>query len=295
MLSHQLSATVVATLALAPGLARADQLTVTETDGDSIINIAECKGTAADNLTFAWTVSLAASGGTYRLLASDTSGCSTSSSSDAVTKTLATQDVTTTSGSHPSRGSVGVATVLQSLGISCTGSATTVYFCLVYTPPTSSSSTATTLVGGVNLDLAVPPAPVAATPAPGDAALYVSWTDGTADTSTEGTPAKWRIVATAQTGAKDAHEVTVTSSDTARVGGLTNGVIYDVVVYALTEGGNASAASNVVSGTPVPVDDFWDLYRKAGGVEAGGCAAAGGSPFAVAALAVLALRRRSRR
>jgi len=294
LLSRQVSTALVVAVALAPGRARADQLTITETDGDGIINIAECKGTTADGLTFAWTVSLAASGGNYRLLASDTSGCSTSSSSGAIVKTLATQDVTSTSGSHPASGTVGVAKLLQSLGISCVGSATAVYFCLVYTPPSSSSTTTTTLVGGVEIDLTVPPAPIAATPEPGDSALHVSWTDGTADTSTEGTAAKWRIVATAQTDTADTHEVTVTSSDTARVGGLTNGVTYDVVVYALTEAGNSSAASNVVSGTPVPVDDFWDLYRKAGGVEAGGCAAAGAPSIAVMALGVLALRRRRR-
>jgi hypothetical protein len=88
--------------------------------------------------------------------------------------------------------------------------------------------------------------------------------------------------------------------------GLTNGATYDVVVAAVDGSGNVGPASNCASDYPAVVDDFFTLYREAGG-RAGGsfCAlqAVGeptGAPIVGVAFSVLAFtvarrRRRNRR
>jgi hypothetical protein len=87
---------------------------------------------------------------------------------------------------------------------------------------------------------------------------------------------------------------------------LTNGATYDVVVAAVDGSGNVGPASNCASDYPAVVDDFFTLYREAGG-RAGGsfCAlqAVGepaGAPIVGVAFSVLAFtvarrRRRNRR
>jgi hypothetical protein len=85
--------------------------------------------------------------------------------------------------------------------------------------------------------------------------------------------------------------------------GLTNGATYDVVVAAVDGSGNVGPASNCASDYPAVVDDFFTLYREAGG-RAGGsfCAleavgAPAGAPIvgvAFSALAFTVARRRRR-
>jgi hypothetical protein len=77
------------------------------------------------------------------------------------------------------------------------------------------------------------------------------------------------------------------------VDGLVNEQEYEVMVFARSASGTASDPSEAVLGTPKPVDDFWEVYRKAGGTENGGCGGPAG-PLALAGLAgvVLAARRR---
>jgi hypothetical protein len=72
-------------------------------------------------------------------------------------------------------------------------------------------------------------------------------------------------------------------------------VLYDVVVSALSAGGNASVGSINGSGTPAPVNDFYTQYKADGGQEEGGCA---GGPAGLLSLlglgaALRLLRRRS--
>ena len=51
---------------------------------------------------------------------------------------------------------------------------------------------------------------------------------------------------------------------------LENGQAYEVTVSAYDEAENESTASDIMVGTPVPVDDFYEYYRGAGGAEDGG-------------------------
>jgi probable F420-dependent oxidoreductase len=86
-----------------------------------------------------------------------------------------------------------------------------------------------------------------------------------------------------------------TADKSHRVTGLMNGVTYAVTVRSFSIAGNPSATDGTGSGTPVPVTDFFEGYKNAGGVEQGGCGAGAAGPlgllFAAAALAVLRRRK----
>jgi hypothetical protein len=85
-----------------------------------------------------------------------------------------------------------------------------------------------------------------------------------------------------------------TDGTDATIGGLTDGVTYRVVVHAYSLAGNESAASASDDASPAPVDDFWDAYVRAGGVDDGGCSTGSAGPLALlAAAAHLRLRRRA--
>lgn len=103
------------------------------------------------------------------------------------------------------------------------------------------------------------------------------------------------------------------SNGTYTVKGLTNFVTYNIVVAAVDGSGNVGPPSTEACNYPAPVNDFWDLYREAGGQAGGGfCALRGGrtgleassgspvvgSPIAfgvLAATAIAAGRRRRRK
>ena len=94
-----------------------------------------------------------------------------------------------------------------------------------------------------------------------------------------------------------------TSSNATRavVSGLSNGGTYRCVVVAEDLAGNRTVSSPTQCVTPVPVTDFWERYRSAGGGARPECAAHPGDgassrygAFGVAALVALAARRRRR-
>ncbi len=91
----------------------------------------------------------------------------------------------------------------------------------------------------------------------------------------------------------------------ATVKGLVDGVTYAVAVSGLDSVGNAGPLSNVACEAPGPIDDFFDLYKQAGGTGGGGFCSLSGVPGrarhaglagSIVFLAAAALmRRRSRR
>ncbi len=258
-------------------------------DQDRVININECTGAEQDGLTFSWTISNFTVSGTYDLLASDQSGCPSSAKITTIQAGITANSAT---GAWPLGGTVAVPSLLSGLGISCTGSATSVYFCVNYSA--AGIATATAVTGTMTLDLTRPPAPVANTPTAGDSALNVSWSAGTGSSTgnTTGAAVSYDVVVTNHADPNDTRTKTVTNATSTRVSGLQNGVLYDVVVYGFSEGNNESDASNTVQGTPVQVLDFWRLYKTDGGRELGGCSTGGAGLGALLALVPLALRRR---
>jgi Fibronectin type III domain len=101
--------------------------------------------------------------------------------------------------------------------------------------------------------------------------------------------------------------VTIPSNATGTftITGLKNGTTYNVVVAAVDGSGNVGPPSAEVCDYPAPVNDFWNLYRNAGGRAGGGLCAleAVGEPVQAAAGVAMfvgtgllaARRRRSRR
>ncbi len=61
------------------------------------------------------------------------------------------------------------------------------------------------------------------------------------------------------------------TGDSHRIGGLTNGVMYEIRARTIDAAGNYSFDwSDPVYGTPQMVDDFWETYKRNGGDEKGG-------------------------
>jgi hypothetical protein len=289
----------LAALLLAPSLVAAQAtagngtVTVTEnTDQDKVISVAECLNQKQDNLQVSWTFN-SGGAGPFTLLASDQTACpQTSSNGTTVTATTVTMTsgVTTTNFADTQT----VATRISSVfGANCPTTATTLFVCVIDT------STNTIITGSILLDLAAPPAPVANTPTPGDGALNVSWSQGSGSVDGgTGAAASFRVYCdvhpqTTPIGKKCA-DVGGQGTTSTRIEHLTNGTEYDVEVTAVTQGGNESGRSNLVSGTPEAINDFWRLYRQDGGRDQGGCALGAGGLVALLALVPLALRRRRR-
>jgi Synergist-CTERM protein sorting domain-containing protein len=289
---------VLACLAGVPALASAQTIIVTEsTDRDSIINIAECSNQPPDRLAFTWTPTTTATA--FDLYASDQASCPPPGqtvngvSTNAHTGAIAT-GITQTSRNQGDT----AATVLNLAQIACQSSKTSLFLC-VFATGTTTNPLAT---GTVQLDLVAPPAPTLTGVTPGDGSLTVSWAVGlgSADGGTLGSANSFRVYYTPTDGSSGEKFSTFTGAGTTsgRVTGLTNGVVYDVTVTALTIGSNESARSNQLSGTettPIQVQDFWRLYQNSGGREQGGCATGAAGLAALAALTPLVLRKRRSR
>ncbi|MGZ3458618.1 MAG: MXAN_2561 family MXYO-CTERM-anchored protein [Archangium sp.] len=80
-----------------------------------------------------------------------------------------------------------------------------------------------------------------------------------------------------------------------KLGGLENGVTYELQLYAIDAADNESDAFATGEGTPVKTLGFYEKYREAGGSEMGGCNAAGGGLAGGSVLAALGLWLFSRR
>jgi MYXO-CTERM domain-containing protein len=160
-----------------------------------------------------------------------------------------------------------------------------------------------TKVGTARVTLSVvvdkPNAPVVQSVTPGNGALNVRW-----DPVNPGLNESYAVV-TRTTDPLDpavvgSAEVVRTSPQVAatelRVRDLTNGAVYGVQVVAFSDADNPSDVDplNATSASPVPVADFWQAYKAAGGREQGGCSTGGAGLGALVVLAALAaMRRRS--
>lgn len=162
---------------------------------------------------------------------------------------------------------------------------------------TNGGADVATARGTLTLSRSAPNAPASASASAGENALRVSWPES------QGNPAVEYYIAEALTGPSIDPTQTATVSGSsgpvgtneARIGGLTNGVIYEVRVTAYSTADNASDPVFAGTASPAPVNDFWETYRAAGGREQGGCASGAGAAGALALLAIaslVALRRR---
>jgi hypothetical protein len=252
---------------------------------DRIINILECKGTAADNLVFTWPAldTSGTTGTTLTLWVSSQTDCPSGSTRQAI---LADADPATASAQE------AVTTVMGYAGIDCnTAASTPVYFCaFLYAGATQVSGRSAT--ASIDVDRRVPATPGAPTLEVGDGALNVSW-------STASDAKTYQVKAV---GGGRTVLGTETSATSQRLTGLANDVTYSVSVKAFSDGGNPSTGgpagdgfSATTDGTPSLILDFWRRYRSDNGVEEGGCGSGGAGLLALLGLAPLAPRLRRRR
>lgn len=307
---------------LAPLAGQAQSLTIT---APGPYGKADCVAAGDSNdpiITLAWTVvptTTPTATSTYQVKAFTTGTCA----SDAVASNVVSQaTIAWTSGNTGTYPGTSGDPVLHLSGLltKATGSAaaaaaacaaTTDVTITVCVQVLNGSTIAGAVSNTVKIQLSPPPVPTSVSVSPGQNALLVSWAAGTSNTVTTST---YRVTArpvttdvAACTPIPDPLTVAClgavvaeasTSGKSARLTGLTTSVPYGVEVYAISDGGNSSAASSPPKlGTPIDVVDFWDKYQDMSGgtAEQGGC---GGGPagllsiLAVAGL-VRSLRRRS--
>jgi Synergist-CTERM protein sorting domain-containing protein len=266
---------------VAPSLAVA-QITVSETSDsfdDQIINIAECEGGVFSNFRFTWQITSAGlTSGDLRV--SDQSGCPQRTTENAAN----TSAIGTFSSVTGTTDAQSAPTLAPKVGVTCgDGQLRTVYFCAV--ARVTGGGSETSISGTFQIDGTIPEIPVITKLDPGDGALEVAW-DPAAN-------ADRYFVSATPVGQPQGFRREVSALDH-RITGLTNGVQYEVRVTGVSIGGNESPVQTAPpTATPVPVNDFWRLYRGSGGQDEGGCTTgAGAGALALLALVPLVLRRK---
>src|ERR1041384_6944168 len=152
----------------------------------------------------------------------------------------------------------------------------------------------------VNFATAPPTAPTAVSAQGGDEHLRVNWSAG--NTSENIAYYDVHVLASGDTldTGKYAERVNAQTnadvSQTDQGASLSNDVAYTVQIIATDAYGNVSSASDAVTGTPVAVLDFYNLYRNEGGGAQGhgGCSSSGATWIVLLGLCAALWARRKR-
>jgi hypothetical protein len=178
--------------------------------------------------------------------------------------------------------------VTLALSGACSAAAT-IYVCVEVLD--SAKAVVAVASGSIALQVLPPPVPENVTASPGDSALYLSWSDGS--DSTVGAD-HYEATVTPVTATDDVtHTKSFSSNSNQKFDGLKNGVWYQAKVRSVSAGNDKSAWSVPSNpAQPLPVDDFWNQYKNAGGLEQGGC---GGPVGALSLLSLAGLWRLVRR
>lgn len=179
-------------------------------------------------------------------------------------------------------------TYSQLFGSDCTDSADRKIY--VYAKTEKGAIEVSTLT--FDFDYTPPGHPTTDEPTAGEENITVSWTDTDTDkdlthrvywSATAFTSAD---IAAGASGIDSSKEVTASSY---QITGITNGTTYYIGVVAIDPSGNESEicdTSTLQTATPIPLDDFYEYYKRNGGKEEGGfsfcfvATAAWGSPVA---------------
>jgi hypothetical protein len=269
---------------------------------DQYINIDECNGAVTSDLELNWNVALESgtvNGGVFRIYASNKAAPTTAPSycldNDPTNNTYTFQvgaDVTATAGKPIDTTDRAASAFVKDPPYTCTEGqeGQTITVCVHYFDRDGARTG--WAFGSLVLALRRPPPPSGVVIESGDGALNVQWTRAPDPTGTEAVATGYRVEAREQGGSAVVATVDVTDVR-ARLSGLTNGQVYEVLVYSLSAAKNTSTAAATGEGEPKPVIDFWDYYRSVDGREVGGCAAGAAGPLALLGLAaLLALHRR---
>jgi hypothetical protein len=118
----------------------------------------------------------------------------------------------------------------------------------------------------IRFDTKPPGAPAITSVDPGESNLKVRW-DKPSDDDLDSYILHYR-----EEGTTEDHQATETNGEATsfQITGLTNDVTYEVWMTAVDVAMNESEDSNTMTGTPEPVEDFFEYYRGQGGGEDGG-------------------------
>jgi len=273
---------------------------------DKYINIDECAPGNGREIELQWNVALdtgaVARGGVYRFYAANKATPTDATECPKVSDDSLTVgpvgEVTANASTTIGTGFLPSATFVTASGQTCAGGTDrNIYVCVDYHPLEINSNTPATDPTGIATGVLVlsttsPDAPTLNAVRPGSGRLEADWTPAATGSAVD----RYRLVATSPTGTVHAKETT-TATTSGEVGGLVNDppTVYTVTVHALSAAGNPSPASNALTGTPVPGDDFWDRYDDLDGSEQGGCGAPGAGPLALLGLAAALARGFGRR
>jgi len=270
---------------------------------------AECESTSF-GVTLNWSIPAGTTiptGATYRIVVSASSGCDETSSALVVASgitpdTSGTDTTGATNQRYPKAGqptnTLTVNSFVSKASLTCSNNLS-VYTCVQLVE--GATVRAKTDILQLQVLDGPPSTPTNVTVAPGDAALNVSWLEGTGGT----VPTDHYLVQAFTLSCDPATTTpptdcldTLASQDTTasrsiRLPGLTIGTTYGVVVYAYSATGTPSEVSGVATGTPIVVLNYWDKYKAMGGLEEGGCGS--GSAGLLSLLAVAGLVRVLRR
>jgi hypothetical protein len=293
----------------APGLGVAQSIgAIVGDEGDDLfINADECAGGSGATIGLAWRVQGTSTSGVYRMFASNkapttsdaievcaTENETTSSTFAGRVLTTSGEELVAQAGDATGNAIFPIDSFVLASNRTCDTDAT-IHVCVhhyAYQTGTQNPDLSTvraSAVATITLSVGKPAAPVDVSVSPGDKRLYVQWAAG----SGGGAEASDYLIVAAPTSGTSPVQTDTATGTSGVVDGLVNEQEYEVMVFARSASGTASDPSEAVLGTPKPVDDFWEVYRKAGGTESGGCGGPAG-PLALAGLAgvVLAARRR---
>jgi MYXO-CTERM domain-containing protein len=274
------------------------------TGGVSYINKAQCEDAAPLRLEWNTTFVSGASfnnAGTYTIFASNTAPtqdattgarlCAEANDDSTTPDTFAGQIEAVPDSTVVQQEDVSGLTAAQKANRACdaTGELQDVFICVHWSDGTTNNRGFAT--GTFKVQVAAPAAPTLVNVRSGNARLLVSWTASTGGSAT----ADRYFAQATPVGGGTAVASPTTNGTSVTITGLENGTDYDVVVFALSVGGNPSTASDPEVGTPQPTDGFWESYRQRPGArEDGGCATGSAGPLALLGVLGLlaALRRR---
>ena len=272
---------------------------------------AECESATFD-VTLNWSLPAGTSvptGATYRILVSTSSECSEGSSPLVVASGIEPDktgsDLTgATNQRYPKAGAASgtltIKTFADKASVTCANNPT-MYTCVQLI-------NGTLILAKTNiLQLQVldgpPSKPVNVGVAAGEAALNVSWEEGSGGQvpTVKYTARAYTLLCDPRTTLPDPRVCLgtlasqgTTTGKSIRLAGLVIGTEYGVDVTAYSGTGTPSEPSSIAVGIPLNAFDYWEKYKAMGGLDEGGCAAGSGGALSLLAVAGLlrAVRRR---
>jgi uncharacterized protein (TIGR03382 family) len=211
------------------------------------------------------------------------------------------QDVLATGATQSLTNLVPVATMATKSGVLDCSAANdvTIAICVYFIPGSGSTTTAQLAAQGPFVfQLARPPPPTITKVTPGDSQLAVNVVPGTATATETATTSITYTATCTPSGSGQASTGGPSGSGTIICSGLANSIAYTVTAQAFSLANNPSADSTAVgpgaATTPLPFQNFWEVYKGQGGAEQGGCSTGGAGALApaLALLGLLAVRRR---